>query len=178
MLSKIEWGADRCSLLKIYRSTTRTQLDYGCQIYASAPPRLLCRLDAIHHLGIRLATGAFKLSPIASIMAYTGDNKLKERRKQLILQLYNRQQRLPDNPSSDFFNDSYSHISHSKPFGAVAYELPMSLNLPMLPVLPQATPTEPSWRPCVQVPATKNLEKSSPAHSEKIRPRPSRDQPQ
>ena len=145
MLSKIKWGADRCSLLKIYRSTTRTQLDYGCQIYASAPPRILQRLDAIHHLGIRLATGAFKSSPIASIMADTGEMKLEERRKQLVLQLNNRQQRLPFNPSSDFFNDSYSHISHSKPFGALAFELTMNLNLPTPPILHHTTPAEPPW---------------------------------
>ena len=40
-LSRMKWGADRQSLLHIYRATTRAQLDYGCQIYASAPTRYL-----------------------------------------------------------------------------------------------------------------------------------------
>ena len=68
-LSRMKWGADRQSLLRLYRATTRAQLDYGCQIYASAPERHLKKLDAVHHQGIRLYTGAFRSSPIPSLLA-------------------------------------------------------------------------------------------------------------
>ena len=35
-LSRLSWGADRMSLIRIYRALIRSKLDYGCQIYDSA----------------------------------------------------------------------------------------------------------------------------------------------
>ena len=36
VLSRTSWGADRTTLLKLYRSLVRSKLDYGCIIYGSA----------------------------------------------------------------------------------------------------------------------------------------------
>ena len=36
VLSHTSWGADRTTLLKLYRSLVRSKLDYGCIIYGSA----------------------------------------------------------------------------------------------------------------------------------------------
>ena len=36
VLSNTSWGADRISLLKIYRAIIRSKMDYGCQTYGSA----------------------------------------------------------------------------------------------------------------------------------------------
>ena len=36
VLSRTEWGADRTTLLKLYRSLVRSKLDYGCLVYGSA----------------------------------------------------------------------------------------------------------------------------------------------
>ena len=36
VLSRTEWGADRTTLLKLYRSPVRSKLDYGCIVYGSA----------------------------------------------------------------------------------------------------------------------------------------------
>ena len=59
VLSHTSWGADRTTLLKLYRSLVRSKLDYGCIIYGSAPKSYLPMIDPIHNQGLRLALGAF-----------------------------------------------------------------------------------------------------------------------
>ena len=55
VLSHTSWGADRTTLLKLYRSLVRSKLDYGCIIYGSARKSYLQMLDPIHNQGLRLA---------------------------------------------------------------------------------------------------------------------------
>ena len=97
-ISKKSWGADRRSLLQIYRATVRSQLDYGCQIYASATAPSLKMLNSIHHLCIRICTGAFRTSPIPSLYAESGLS-LDYRRDLLSLQMYTRILALPASPT-------------------------------------------------------------------------------
>ena len=66
VLSHTSWGADRTTLLKLYRSLVRSKLDYGCIIYGSARKLYLQMLDPIHNQGLRLALGAFRTFPVAS----------------------------------------------------------------------------------------------------------------
>ena len=82
------WGADRTTLLKVYRSLIRSRLDYGCQIYESATAKCLKTVDSIHHRALRLATGAFRSSPVLSLYAETGEPSVAHRRDKLSLQLY------------------------------------------------------------------------------------------
>ena len=44
-----------------------SKLDYGCIIYGSARKSYLQMLDPIHNQGLRLALGAFRTSPVASL---------------------------------------------------------------------------------------------------------------
>ncbi|GFO11825.1 RNA-directed DNA polymerase from mobile element jockey [Plakobranchus ocellatus] len=55
-----DWGADRATLLKLYRTLVRSKLDYGSVIYGSAKKYILRALDPIHHQGLRIALGAFR----------------------------------------------------------------------------------------------------------------------
>ena len=168
MLSHQTWGADRCSLLKLYRSTTRAQLDYGCQIYSSAPHRFLQRLDAIHHSGIRMSLGAFRSSPILSLMAEAGEMKLEERRKQLCLQLYTRQLRITNFTSSDHFNNNYQQLLHSKPFAALAYDIASEMQLTMPSIMKAKFPSLPPWFLPDNVSCTFNLPKSKKSYPDYI----------
>ena len=94
--SNQNWGADRETLLRIYRAIIRSKLDYGCQAYASAAPTVLQKLDPIHNLGIRLAIGAFRTSPAISLYAESGEPPLQTRRDKLCLQLHTRLLRQPN----------------------------------------------------------------------------------
>ena len=149
-LSRMKWGADRQSLLHIYRATTRAQLDYGCQIYASAPTRYLQKLDAVHHQGIRICTGAFRSSPVPSLLAEASEMSLEDRRQQLIIQLFFRQQRIPElSPSVTTRDPSYDarfqENPHSKPFGTLARELIRLNNVPAPTIIPESVPSFSPW---------------------------------
>lgn len=64
VVAHTEWGASKKSLLKLYRTLLRFKLDYGCMVYGSARQFYLKTLDTIHHVGRRLALGAFTNSPV------------------------------------------------------------------------------------------------------------------
>ena len=87
-LSCSSWGSDRQTLMKLYRSLVRSRLDYGCEIYSSAAKSTLQIIDPIHHMGLRLATGAFGTSPVESLYAETAEQSLYNRRIELSLKLY------------------------------------------------------------------------------------------
>jgi hypothetical protein len=84
ILSGASWGGDRTVMLRLYRSLVRSKLDYGSFIYGSATLAKLRILDPVHHAGIRLATGAFRSSPVASLYAESGEPSLSVRRKLLL----------------------------------------------------------------------------------------------
>ena len=86
VLSHTSWGADRTTLLKLYRSLVRSKLDYGCIIYGSARKSYLQMLDPIHNQGLRLALGAFRTSPVASLYVEADEPSLYSRREKLSLQ--------------------------------------------------------------------------------------------
>ena len=49
VISRTEWGADRTTLLKLYRSLVRSKLGYGCIVYGSASKTALAKLDPVHN---------------------------------------------------------------------------------------------------------------------------------
>ena len=59
VLSHTSWGADRTTLLKLYRSLVRSKLDYCCIIYGSARKSYLQMLDPMHNQGLRLDSSIF-----------------------------------------------------------------------------------------------------------------------
>lgn len=72
ILAHMKWGTDKKCLLHLYKSLVLSRLDYGCVVYGSASSTALKMLDPIHNLGIRLATGAFRTSPVLSLYAESG----------------------------------------------------------------------------------------------------------
>ena len=81
VLSRTEWGADRTTLLKLYRSLVRSKLDYGCIVYGSASKTALAKLDPVHHQGLPPSLGAFRSSPVESFYVETHEPPLEIRRK-------------------------------------------------------------------------------------------------
>ncbi|GFR26404.1 putative RNA-directed DNA polymerase from transposon BS [Trichonephila clavata] len=81
VLANTRWGADRTSLLRLYRALIRSKLDYGSVVYSSACKFLLKILDPVHHQGLRLCLGAFRTSPVESLYAEAYEPPLDLRRK-------------------------------------------------------------------------------------------------
>jgi len=85
-LSGMSWGADRQSLLMLYRSVVRSKLDYGCIVYQAATKTNISLLDPVHNAALRLCTGAFRSSPMTSLYVESGEPPLELRRAQLSFQ--------------------------------------------------------------------------------------------
>ena len=63
VVAHTNWGADGKVLLNLYRTIIRSKFDYGSIVYGSARKAYLEMLYLIHHIGLRLALGAFRTSP-------------------------------------------------------------------------------------------------------------------
>lgn len=138
-LSSHEWGAHTESLLTIYRMLIRPILDYGCIVYNSALPRTLKLLDTIQHAALRLATGAFRTSPIKSLQNITNEKPLSYRRTQLTLNYAINLASSPKHPSFNYIFTNKNNILKfkqlSNPFNTNIHNAILNLNS----TLPQAT---------------------------------------
>ena len=68
-LSGSKFGAKRETLLKFYETYILSKLRYGMPIYCATTKSNMKKLKVIQNNAIRIATGAFKSSPIQSLEA-------------------------------------------------------------------------------------------------------------
>ena len=153
VLGHLRWGSDRLSLLRIYRTLIRSKLDYGSQVYATAKETTLHKLSVVHHICIRLCTGAFRSSPVLSLYAESGEPSLDYRRDQLTLQHFCRIQRLTTTPTymsvnADHDNRSFfeQNPAMSQPMGCRIAGLMEKYGMANVSVLPCTPSAEPTWR--------------------------------
>ena len=152
VLSNTHWGADRATMLKIYRSLIRSKLDYGCQFYQSAKETVLKRLDPIHNMAIRLSTGAFRSSPVTSLCADSGEPPLAITRNQITMQYILRIKRMPNSlPHKAIFEpevsapfEMFSRLT--APVGIIAKRALAEQNLAEVEVLQVTVPDTPPWK--------------------------------
>ena len=85
VIAGINHGPDRKTLLRLYWAVCKSKLDYGAQIYSSACPTYLKSLDPIHNEALRIATGAFRTSPVASLRVEADCPSLDLSREELCL---------------------------------------------------------------------------------------------
>ena len=101
VLSFTTWGADRTTLLQLYRSLIGSELDNGSIVYGSARKSYLAMLDPLHRQGLRLALGAFRTSPVASLYVEAEEPSLTTRREKFSLQYAIRLAENPSNPAHE-----------------------------------------------------------------------------
>lgn len=99
------WGADRETLIKIYKALIRSKIDYACICYSTAKPSYLKKINTIQNTAIKMATGAFHTSPTISLHCESGEIPLDQRRNLLSLSyIYN----LAQNPNNPPFNQFFT----------------------------------------------------------------------
>ena len=126
VVAHTEWGADKKTLLKLYRTLVRAKLDYGCFIYRSARKSYLRELDTIHHQGLRLALGAYNTSPVESLYIEANEPPLELRRQKLALQYYTKLSSCPTNPTyNNTFHPQYTELFDQKEKAIKPYSLRM-----------------------------------------------------
>ena len=110
-VAHLDWGADKSTLLKLYKWLVRSKLDYGCFIYGSTRKSYLCCLDSIHHMGLRLALGALRTPPVESLYVEANEAPLILRREKLALQYFTKLQSCPSNPAFECtINPTYKEL--------------------------------------------------------------------
>ena len=110
VVSRMSYGADRKTMLLLYRALIRSKLEYACPIYDSALDSSKKMLDTVHHHGIRIATGAFRTSPIASILADADEPPLALRRRLLSLRYATSIKQFPSHPAYEaIFSNELLH---------------------------------------------------------------------
>ena len=116
VVAKLDWGADRQVLLRIYRSLIRSKLDYGSFIYGSARKSYLRRLDTVQNQALRICLGAYKTSPIDSLHVEANETPMHLRRQKLALQYALKIKSQPNNPVYDtIYLPNYENLYERKP---------------------------------------------------------------
>ena len=106
LLARTAWGSDRRCLLSLYKSLVGSRLDYGAVVYQSASPSSLKMLDPVHNLGIRLATGAFRTSPVESLYVESDEWPLYLQRTYSSLKYFLKVNAYPQHPCYKVINDT------------------------------------------------------------------------
>ena len=60
VVAKMDWGADRSLLMRLYRSFVLSRLEYGCAVFSSARKSYLKKFEPIQNQGLRICLGAFR----------------------------------------------------------------------------------------------------------------------
>lgn len=151
VVAHTDWGADRKVLLHLYRTIVRSKLDYGAMVYGSARQSYLKTLDTIHHQGIRLATGAFRTSPAASLLVEANEPSLQDRREKLAVQYVLRLKSNKSNPAyNTVFRPNYVNLFQNKPnaiptFGIRIAPVVKDAGIAVKNIKPHSTPDIPPW---------------------------------
>ena len=77
--ARTSYGADRATLTLLYRSLIRSKLVYACVVYDSACLSVKRILDTVHNTAMRVATGAFRTSPVRNILVEANEPPLAHR---------------------------------------------------------------------------------------------------
>ena len=93
------WGACRKTLLLLYGSLIRSIIDYGCEVYDTAPKRQLARLDKIQYRALKMSTRAARGTAASALRVECGEKPLHLRRLNRQLKLTMKISTLPDHPA-------------------------------------------------------------------------------
>lgn len=131
--------------LKLYRTLVRSKLDYGCFVYGTAKKSNLKKLDSLHTTAIRLAPGAFRSSPAASILDEAGEPTLEDRRQKLLASYIINLSSKTQHPTYSHFFRSATNLKYDTPVQKVASDSFTYLNLQIPIIQPQTYHRTPSW---------------------------------
>jgi len=145
-VSTDKWGSDCQTLMSLYRMLIRSKIDYGSIVYASASEATLANLEPIQNEAIRIATGAFRTTPISSLQILANEPPMHFRRRELSLKYYFKLKSQITNPAFNYVINSNlqlffeSRPNSTPPFLIRALKYINEYNIEKTPVLPQITP--------------------------------------
>ena len=155
-VARTTYGSDRSTLLLLYRSLVRSKLDYACFIYDNTYESIKSVLDTVHHAAIRVATGAFRTTPISSLLAEAHEPPLALRRQLLGMRYAVKLRQFPSHPTypsvfsrtiqSAFENRAGQRRRRFDPFCVRVLDLIAGTGLNMRDVMRIRCSPSPPWR--------------------------------
>ena len=76
-----EWEANQEIIMHLHRALIRSRIDYGAEVYSTTAKAQLNQVESIANEAMRIALGAFRNSPVASLRSLTREPSLRNRRK-------------------------------------------------------------------------------------------------
>ena len=119
VVTGINYGADRKTLMRLYWAIGRSKLEYGSQVYSSASSSTLKKLDPVNNEALRICTGAFRTSPANSLQVEAGSPPLDLQREQQLLRYilkieshpeYSTTLNVLDEANDPYYEDQYQHM--------------------------------------------------------------------
>ena len=109
------WGADKTSLLMIYKALIRSKIDYGCIAYNSTCTKQHKeKLDKIQAAALRICCGAMKGTPNASLQVECGEMPLELRRLSFSLKYREKIQTISNHPTTDILKKTWRAFKTNK----------------------------------------------------------------
>lgn len=107
MLTGTKWGADRHTLLLLYRTLILSVINYGAELYHSASAHQLKRLDTVQYKCLKLCLLASPHTSLAALQVESGELPLKlQRLKNIFNYKLKCSSFKPDHPATASLNDS------------------------------------------------------------------------
>ena len=107
VLSGSKWGANKETMVIVYKTLVRSLLDYGCIVYNSACDTLKRKLDVIQAQCLRLCCGALMCTAVSSLEVDCGIVPLELRRKFLLEKSAVKYCHMPSNPTVQCFEECF-----------------------------------------------------------------------
>ena len=108
-LSGTDWGANKKTLLLLYRTLIRSVIDYGAIAYDSASKTTKQMLNSIQSKALRICCGAMMMTPVAALQIECGETPLELRRQELQLQYATKPKASRDNPTKSITEDCWQN---------------------------------------------------------------------
>ena len=152
-LAGITWGADKNTLLRMYKALVLSKIDYGSTVYTSARISQLQTLDTVHNTGLKIALGAFRTSPLDAVYVESGVPPLWLHRQRNSIRLGMKILAQPDHPNyEEFLPNSQTctlfqnRPTITRPVSVRFNEIMKAQKLEMLDLLPVRQYEVPPWK--------------------------------
>ncbi|GFT73817.1 RNase H domain-containing protein, partial [Trichonephila clavipes] len=116
VLSNTSWGRIEHHYSGVYQAIVLSRIDYGCVAYGSACNSTLQKLDPVHHMALRICSGAFRTSPVQSLYVNCHQLPLDLRRRKLSLAFYFKILSVPSHPLQNvYMSTSMKRLYDARP---------------------------------------------------------------
>lgn len=149
------WGADQTILIRLYRSFLRSIIDYGFIVYGNTSKQTLLPIFSTAQEALRIATGAFKTTPVCSLYILANEVPLPLRFNMLSLRYFFLLRSQLRNSTNDILSNTsdkllFEHKKITPPFAIRVEDMLNRYTLSRHPIQPEFSHrllhiTIPSW---------------------------------